>query len=868
MHFYKDYVNPYLGDLLENLDMDKSFTKGEGCFLYDDQGNSYLDCIASYGAVPFGYNNEEIWECVRDYYESKEPSFIQPSSLDAAGELAKRLIEICPQGLKYVTFANSGAEAVEAAIKLCRSATGRTGILAAQNSFHGKTLGALSATGKSSYQEAFGAPVHGFSFVAYGDLNSLEAELRNKPGYYAAFIVEPIQGEGGIIEPPEHYLKEAKKLCEAYGVLFVADEIQTGLGRTGNIFACEEEGIYPDVLLVAKALGGGIVPIGACICKEEVYNGDFALKHSSTFAANSLCCRIGIKVLDMLLKDDKNILKKIKRNGLILKEGLTALSLKYPNIIKSVRGKGLMLGIEFGINRDTFPGTFIAIMAEQELLTPVISSYLLNVESIRVAPTLNGSNVIRIEPSLTITLEQCYRALDGIEGMLKTLDNGNTADFISFLVGRTGGEYKKNICSSSRIIPSGDETEGRFAFIVHPTELKNYAQFDKSLSSLKEDELAKLADRCNKMMDPFYISSTRITSKCGETAYGEFIAIPKTAQQFLAAPKNEAVAQLKKAIGLAKKRGAKIVGLGAYTSVISAGGLLVKDEGVAITSGNSFTVASAVDAVTSAFLQIGRSAAESTAAVVGASGSIGRGVSILISEKVSKLILIGNSKNKKSSMERLYRIAGEIYKHIAALLKDNVIFEEGSLGCKIARLEGFPACGNHIDEFVSFAKGIGSSHDLVKISTEIDADLPMADIAVVSTNTGDILITPENLKHGSIVCEMSRPSNVSPDVEKLRPDILVIDGGIIEVPGLPYLGWDFGFEKGHAYACMSETMMLSLEHHYEHTSIGATGVSLESIIFTKKLAEKHGFKLAKLKSFNRPADIERWEKASGNYCSK
>ncbi|MDB4896179.1 MAG: putative class-III aminotransferase, partial [Firmicutes bacterium] len=220
MHPFKEYVNPYLGNLLEQINMDKRFIRGEGCYLYDETGRQYLDFVAAYGALPFGFNPPEIWAALGEVQQSMEPSFVQPSALEAAGELAKRLIEIAPEGLRYVTFANSGAEAVEAAFKLVRAATGRMGIISTSNSFHGKTLGALSATNRESYQKAFGAPLPGFYKVPYGDIDALEQFLVAHEGEIGAFIMEPIQGEGGIIIPPQGYMAAAKALCQQHGVLF------------------------------------------------------------------------------------------------------------------------------------------------------------------------------------------------------------------------------------------------------------------------------------------------------------------------------------------------------------------------------------------------------------------------------------------------------------------------------------------------------------------------------------------------------------------------------------------------------------------------------------------------------------------------
>ncbi len=861
MNNYTRFVNPHLGEMLESIKLDQKYVRGEGCHLFDDQGNRYLDCIAAYGALPFGHNPAPIWQAIDRYRDSSEPNFIQPSALDAAGELACRLIQLAPEGLEYVTFANSGAEAVEAAIKLCRSATGRLGILATDNSFHGKTFGALSATGNPDYQSVFNAPAEGFNHIPFGDSSALQKELTEKAGYYAAFIVEPIQGEGGIIEPPAGYLSAAKEICKEHGVLLVFDEVQTGLGRTGTLFACEQENVSPDVMVLAKALGGGIMPLGACLSTGKAYTEDFGLKHSSTFAGNALACRVGIQVMEELTANNKAILKEVRSKGELLKKGLLDLKEKYPKLIRAIRGRGLMLGIEFYMDREHFPGSLMGVMAEQELLTPAISSYLLNVEKIRVAPTLNGNAVIRIEPPLTISEEQCQEALLGLDSMLKVLNEGSTARFLSYLVRPDcEGSFPTFVpYPAEKVVPSGEPSEGRFAFLIHALDLKSYHQFDNSLLAFSEEELAELTGRFGDMIEPFIAGKTKIHSAAGKTAYGEFIALPRTTDEFVQMPRKQALAELKAAVAFARERGAKIVGLGAFTAVASMGGLYLKNEGVPITTGNSYTVVSAVDAVTTATEKLHIDRSQSTAAIVGAAGSIGRGISLLLSETVPRLILIGNPNNTSAS-ERLQLVAAEIYRYQSALLQQGRTLKEGSMGHQLAGCPELPAPDAPMEDFEAFVEGEGRRRGLIEFSTDIDSVLAGADIVISATSATEKVIHARNLKTGAIVCDISRPANVSEEVDEARPDVLVIDGGVVEIPGHPSLGWDFGFEKGLAYACMAETMMLALEQQYKHYSLGSSGVNLESILQTRYLADEHGFKLANFRSFNHPLSNESWQR--------
>ncbi len=861
MNNYTKYVNPHLGEMLESIKLDQKYVRGEGCHLYDDQGNRYLDCIAAYGALPFGHNPAPIWKAINDYRDSGEPGFIQPSALDAAGKLARRLVELAPEGLKYVTFANSGAEAVEAAIKLCRSATGRPGILATDNSFHGKTYGALSATGNPGYQAPFNAPAGHFNHIPFGDAEALKVALTEKAGYYAAFLIEPIQGEGGIIEPADGYLSEVKEICNEHGVLLVFDEVQTGLGRTGTLFACEQEGVSPDVMVLAKALGGGIMPVGACLSTGEAYTEDFGLKHSSTFAGNSLACRVGLQVMEELTAGNGALLKAVQTKGKLLKEGLLELKDKYPRLIKTIRGRGLMLGIEFYMDREHFPGSLMGIMAEQELLTPAISSYLLNVEKIRVAPTLNGNAVIRIEPPLTISDEQCFEALNGLDAMLEVLNEGSTARFLSYLVRpETTGDFPQFIpYPAEAISPNNKPEEGRFAFLIHALDLQSYHQFDNSLLAFSEEELAELTGRFGDMIEPFVAGRTRINSAAGKTAYGEFIGLPRTTEEFLQMPRSQALSELKAAVAMARERGAQIVGLGAFTAVASMGGLYLKNEGVPITTGNSYTVVSAVDAVNNATERLHIDRSQITAAIVGAAGSIGRGISLLLSETVPRLILIGNPNNQTSS-DRLQLVAAEIYRYQSALLQQGRTLKPGSMGHLLSGCPELPGPDAQMDAFETFVEGEGKRRGLIEFSTDIDAVLARADVVISATSATEKVIHAGNLKTGAIVCDISRPANVSEEVDEARPDVLVIDGGVVEVPGQPSLGWDFGFEKGLAYACMAETMLLALEQRYKHYSLGSSGVNLETILQTRYWAAEHGFKLANFRSFNRPLSEESWHR--------
>lgn len=860
MHPYIEFVNPHLGKLLTEIGLNKRFLRGIGLNLYDEEEHEYLDCIAAYGALPFGYNPAEIWQAIKEVESAQEPSFIQPSLLRAAGELAARLIKVSPHGLKHVTFSNSGAEAVEAAFKLCRARTGKMAILSTSNSFHGKTLGALSATGNESYQKAFGAPVGGFRHIPYGDIAALERYLAEFAGDTAAFIVEPIQGEGGIVEPPAGYLKQVQDLCADHGVLTIFDEIQTGLGRTGTMFACEKEGVTPDVLVLAKALGGGLLPIGATLCKEDVYTEDFGLKHSSTFAGNTLACRVGLAVLDLLTRDDQLLLGEIRRKGIKLKAALEEVTKGYPHIVKKIRGQGLMLGIEFVSSKDSYPNSLLGVMAEQELLTPMVASYLLNVEKVRVAPTLNGASVIRIEPALVISDAQIDQVVGAVERTVAMLAQQNTAAFLGHLIGYKCGRMSEELLESNEDPGIEVQTEdGRFAFLVHPVNVQNYSDFDESLLPLSEEQLQDLSSRWNDMVEPFVISSARIVDQKGQSAYGDFICVPKTADQLLADPE-KALEEISTAVHMATERGARIVGLGAYTSVVTMGGRqLLPHTNVALTTGNSYTVVSGVEAVLAAVEKLKRNLETATCVVVGAGGAIGKALALLLAEQVHRLILVGNPDRPEKSEFRLLKVVVEILQHLKELADGGYSFASGSLGAYVADLDNLPSESDSLRVWMAYAQTLMEEGAPLTITVDREASVPLADILMVATSSLERLITPDSLKRGAVVCDMSRPSNIREDVLEKRPDVLVIDGGVIAMPSSPDLGWNFGFEEGTGFACMSETIMLALEKRYEHASLGAD-LNLRQLEMMRELAKEQGFSLAGFRNLDRPLDPDAWNR--------
>jgi ornithine--oxo-acid transaminase len=343
---YARTINPQFMRVLKTIGFDRVWARAEGQYLYDEKGTRFLDLLGGFGMFNVGRNNPRVRAVLVEALELETPGSVQLGVSLLPGLLAEELLKRTPDRLARVLFTNSGTEAVEAALKLGRAATGRPRVLSTVHGFHGLTLGSLSANGGAHFVERFGPLLPGFAQVPFGDLDALERELRSED--VALFLLEPIQGHG-VYLPPEGYLAAAQGLCRHYGTLFAVDEVQTGFGRTGKLFAFEHWGLEPDLVTVAKSLSGGYVPIGALLMAQRVYDGVFdslehSVSHGSTFAPNDLAMAAGLATLREL--DDAQLVERAARLGELLLERTQPLVDSH-EVAREVRGLGLMWGMEF-----------------------------------------------------------------------------------------------------------------------------------------------------------------------------------------------------------------------------------------------------------------------------------------------------------------------------------------------------------------------------------------------------------------------------------------------------------------------------------------------------------------------------------------
>ena len=382
---YEKYLNPSTAKLFRFMGLNTVEDSAKGSIIYDINGREYIDCLGGYGVFSLGHCHPKVIEAVKNQLE-KMPLSSKLLFSQVTGDLAELLAKITPGDLTYSFFTNSGTEAIEGSLKLACVHTGRKKIISSLNSFHGKSLGSLSVSGRELYRKPFESLLFKAELVPFNDIQAIENTIDEDT---AAVILEVIQGEGGIIVPSDDYLPKVRELCDKNGALLILDEVQTGLGRTGKMFASEHYNVVPDIITTAKALGGGVMPIGAFTAKPNVWEKyiESPFLHTSTFGANPLACAAALAAIYVI--KEEGLVEKSKVMGKYFIDSLNELKDKHPLVIKEVRGKGLMIGID--LTKEGIGGFLIAELIDKGVI---------------VAYTLNNPKVIRIEPPLNITKEQ------------------------------------------------------------------------------------------------------------------------------------------------------------------------------------------------------------------------------------------------------------------------------------------------------------------------------------------------------------------------------------------------------------------------------------------------------------------------------
>lgn len=418
---YTEHINPAFVRLLGTLGYGRVFVRGDGTRLFDHAGREYLDCLAGFGTCNLGHSPPALVAALHAALDRQAVNVLHIGPQPLAGALAEAL-SACAPDLSMCLFSSTGGEAIEAAMKLARAATGRAGILYCTGGFHGTGLGALSVMGTPRLREPFEPLLPACHALPFGDLDALqEALVAHRP---AGFVVEPIQGEGGVVIPPTGYLHEAQRLCRKHGTLLILDEIQTGMGRTGRLFASQHDGLTPDVLCLGKALGGSLLALSATLTRKDIQRRAYGSMerfdlHGSTFSGNALACAVGLATLTEV--NQPAFLSAVQERGARLLTALRARLLGHP-FVRDIRGSGLLIGIELGpTDRGLWNRLLPGLVAQvsRRVVGQWLSLRLLE-SGIVLQPASQAWNVLKLTPPLTIEPAEIDRVVETLASLLAT----------------------------------------------------------------------------------------------------------------------------------------------------------------------------------------------------------------------------------------------------------------------------------------------------------------------------------------------------------------------------------------------------------------------------------------------------------------
>ncbi len=443
------YMNPQLAKVVKTLGFDRFYVRGEGCYLYDDEGVKYLDLLSGFGVFALGRSHPVVRDALHQALDADLPNMVQMDCALLPGLLAEQLVTRSPDQIERVYFCNSGAEAVEAAIKFARASTGRQRIAYHAHAYHGLTMGALALNGSKEFKKPFGDMLPGAVEIPFGDVDALRAELRR--GDVAAFIMEPIQGKG-VYELEGDVWRSLEAACRESGTLFICDEVQTGIGRTGRFYAFEHFGLRPDIITVSKALSGGYVPVGAMLTSDKIFRAvyssmDRAMVHSTTFKGNQLAMVAGLATLQVF--DDEGIIDHAASMGDVWKKKLGEVAERH-EFVHEIRGRGQMIGIEFGApSSPALKRRWRAVeSARTALFTQSLVVPLFQKHHILTQVAADNVNIIKLLPALIAGEEEIDLFVNALDELLSDTEK-NSAWIFGFGAAMVKGITKRTRSSST-----------------------------------------------------------------------------------------------------------------------------------------------------------------------------------------------------------------------------------------------------------------------------------------------------------------------------------------------------------------------------------------------------------------------------------
>lgn len=748
--------------------------------------------------------------------------------------------------------------------------------LSLDRAFHGKTLGSVALTHYADYRRHFLHSSPRAAFIELGDVRGLEEAVRSaslrcytfsvgadnevslvqeEHTTVAALFIEPLQGEGGIRIVPRDFLQRCREVATASGFPLVFDEIQCGMGRTGTFLFSEQQQVVADYYILSKALGGGLAKVSAVLIEKGQYEPEFGLIHTSTFSEDEHGSAIALKAVE-LLDESPDLMRNCSERGRQLKDGLLEVQQDYPEVIQDVRGAGLMLGIEFAPQEDKGSPAISAVFT-QGMMSYIISGYMLYEHRLRVAPCMSNRSLIRIEPSALISPEECDRLVGAIRRVCEIISKQNAYELLRFAVGapRLGTSDTSPIASFRNAArgPVGEEVSARVAFIGYFVEAAHLRKWDASLAAFTDAQLAELIQRIYPVVDPFVVDEKVIQSATGRRVGLTVVGIPTDSTNFARMMKNEErqglVERVEAAVTIAAERGCTAAALGGFTSIVTGNARAMRvDERVAVTTGNSLTVAMGLESIERAAVQAGIDFSKSCFAAIGAAGNIGSTYAHVMADRVPRMILLGRA-GRLSEVENL---AADIYLAAARSLAAQARAPAGKP--PPGGIAGALANSRAVRDAIAAGLDTAQPRPLYDaISAELQKQAPItvtgdpemlryANLILGASNSPTPVIHANMLGQGPIViCDVAIPTDVDESVHA-RKDVTVVEGGMVRLP----LDGDFtipalDMPPGHLYACCCEGVLMGLSRIREHFSHGA--ITKAQVLEIMQLARLHGFAL-------------------------
>lgn len=798
------FHKPLLSHWLSVLGLDRAYKRASGAWLYpstDSSAQPVLDCVGGYGALLLGHSHPRLMEIAAQFFHSARPNLLQGNRSAAAEQLAYDLSQRC--GGRYRTvFSSSGAEAVEVALKHALLESGKRSLVALEGGFHGKTLAAVQVTSRAEYRAPFTLDSLTIHRAEANDIEGLRNLFAQHGSSLAAMIVEPIQGEAGVKLVDGNFLRAAQSLCNQWNVPLIADECHTGVGRTGKFLGCQHHHVRPDYIILSKALGGGIAKIAATLIDQDRYHPEFDWMHSSTFAADEFSCMIASEVLKLV---DSNFLEHVVQVGDELLCKLRQLKVRWPNLIADVRGQGLMMGIELYPLLDS-PSFLLRLLAGTEDTLYLSAAYLLHVHRLRVMPTLSNPNTLRLQPPAIWNAEQTEHLLDGLDALCNLLEQGKMEQLSACLldleppcpqvVPHENPNFPNVYFNQQRF--NAQQTKfysqsPRVAWLCHMIDADDLRSVEPGMEAFSIDQCERLLQRMTSFTAPVVMSSVEVSASTGESVRLYPIMLPFTsrmARRWLEAQDLTWVRHLiDGAIGVAAAHGCQLTALGQYTSILTRNGNTISPSNMGITSGNTYTVALALQAIQQAMDELGLDSAACTLAVLGGAGNIGQICSKLLAPQFKRTLVI--SGNRPRSIARAVKLAGSLPRATLVNIED--------------------------------CRG--------------------AEVILCAVSSPEPILQTAMLDATRVLCDVSVPSAIHRDVLSRLPNLRFVTGGLAQLPGGEDLDIaSFPLPPGQTFGCMAEAILLGLARNWtrEFTRV----VTQSKIETLRVLATQYGFGLA------------------------